>query len=270
MISEVIIVLPGEHGFSLLQFLKGRLSYSGKSIKRAIDANGCFINGRAERFSSFRVKQGDRVELKIDRGRRVIERDFSLLYEDKTLSAVYKNPFVSCDRNHRLHRLDRDTSGVLLLSDDPLYYEMFRQRQIEKTYIAVVEGRPKEKFQVIDYPIGVRKRYDGHKIMHVSSEGKEAITKVMLLKELGRLSVLKLFPKTGRTHQIRVHLSACDLPIVGDYDYGKSYSVHVPRMLLHAYQVKFIHPHTKKKTVITAPLPDDMLSFVTENELAAP
>ncbi len=270
MTSEVVQVESEEHGLSLIQILKGRFCYSGKAIKRAIDANGCFINGRIERFGSSRVKQGDRIDLKIDRGSRLIDREFSLLYEDETLKAVYKNPFVSCDQTHQLHRLDRDTSGVLLQSRDPLYYEMFRQRKMEKTYIAVVEGRPKDDLKIIDLPIGIRKRYDGHKIMHVTEEGKEAITKVRLIKELGRLSVLMLFPKTGRTHQIRVHLASHGLPIIGDYDYGKSFSVQAPRMLLHAYQVRFVHPYTKKKTVIRAPLPEDMLTYITEAEIFSP
>ncbi len=267
MTNQIITVEPFENGLSLLQFLKGRLSYSGKAVKRAIDANGCYINGKIERFSSFRVKRGDRVTIAIEKGERVVKSEFPILYQDDSLCAFNKSAFVSCNSSHTLHRLDKETSGVLLTSEDRAYYDLFRNREMGKVYLAVVEGTPKDDDGIIDSPIGVKKRYDGHKIMHISPNGKEAITRYHVVKKKNGLTVLALFPKTGRTHQIRVHLSSINLPILGDYDYNKGTSKVASRMLLHAYQIRFIHPHTKNKTVIEAPIPEDMLPYITKDEV---
>lgn len=269
MSSEPITVEPSDQGLSLLQFLKGRLSHSGKAIKRAIDANGCFVNGRVERFSSFRVNSGDMVLLALEKGRKKEKKEFPVLYKDETLIAYNKQPFVSCDQTHTLHRLDKETSGVLLTSDDDAYYNLFRKRKIEKVYLAIVEGKPNEMSGVIDMPIGIKKRYEGHKVMHVCADGKLAETKYRVIKQKGGLAVLMLFPTTGRTHQIRVHLKAIGLPILGDFDYNKSFSVVTPRMLLHAYQVKFVHPHKKKKVMIEAPLPEDMFPYIFSHEVTS-
>ena len=269
MTSDQMLVAPGDHGLSLLQFLKGKLSYSGKAIKRAIDANGCFINGRVERFSSFRVKQGDMVAIAVEKGRKKSQTPFPVLYEDDSLRAVNKSPFISCNKTHTLHRLDKETSGVLLTSDDQAYFDLFRNRQMNKVYIAVVEGKSEKKSGEINLPIGVKKRYEGHKVMHVDPNGKEAITRYQVIKTGKDFSVLMLFPKTGRTHQIRVHLNSIGLSILGDYDYGQAFSLVAPRMLLHAFEINFVHPHKKKKMCICAPLPEDMFAYIKESEIKA-
>lgn len=268
MSSDTITVEPSDHGLSLLQFLKGRLSHSGKAIKRAIDGNGCFVNGRVERFSSSRVKSGDMVSFAIEKGRKNERKPFPILYEDETLMAFNKSPFVSCDSSHRLHRLDKETSGVLMTSDDEAYYDLFRKRKIKKTYIAIVEGKPREPDGVVNAPIGVKKRYEGHKVMHITEDGKEAITNYRLISHKDGISVMMLTPETGRTHQIRVHLKSLGLPILGDYDYNHSMSFAAPRMLLHAYQVGFTHPHTHKRITIKAPIPEDMYPYISEDRLS--
>ena len=269
MSSDTITVEPSDHGLSLLQFLKGRLSHSGKAIKRAIDGNGCFVNGRVERFSSSRVKSGDMVSFTIDKGRRSLCKGFPILYEDETIRAFNKTPLVSCDSSHKLHRLDKETSGVLMTSDDEVYYDLFRKRKIQKTYIAVVEGEISQPNGIINAPIGVKTRYEGHKVMHVCPEGKEAVTRYQLVSQKQGISVLILFPETGRTHQIRVHLKTLDLAILGDYDYNQSISVAAPRMLLHAYKISFIHPYINKRVTIKAPIPEDMFPYIKEEEIIA-
>lgn len=259
---EHFFVEAGEHGLSLLQFLKGQLAYSGKTIKRVIDSNGCFINGKVERFSSSRVRQGDLIAIAMERSRYPQKRHFSLLYEDETLRAVNKHPFVACNKSHTLHRLDKETSGVLLTSDDPAYFDLFYERKMKKKYLAVVCGKLSSKKGVINQPIGVKKQYDGHKVMHVTQQGKEALTRYEVMRELKDLSVLALYPKTGRTHQIRVHLAWLGHPILGDYDYGGHFPVVPPRMLLHAHKISFQHPHKQEPLTIEAPIPEDFMPYL--------
>ncbi len=159
-----------------------------------------------------------------------------------------------------VHRLDKDTSGVLLAAKTVAAHqkliEMFSLQKMEKLYLAICQGRPVSR--VIDIPIG---RHPVHrKEMTVLPDGRKAVTEIQLAASNDKISLVLVKPKTGRTHQIRVHLKHIGCPVVGDALYGKK-DLHA-RQLLHAYQLAFEHPITKVEMRLAAPIPDDMKEWI--------
>ncbi|MBI2915944.1 MAG: RluA family pseudouridine synthase [Elusimicrobia bacterium] len=155
------------------------------------------------------------------------------------------------------HRLDRDTSGVIVIAKSAAALEnlsrQFRDRTVEKVYRAIVCGQVSVQSGQIDGAIeqGYRSRK-----MVLSASGKSSRTDFKVLKRFPHHTYLEVFPKTGRTHQIRVHLSQIGYPVLGDKLYG-TITDTTGRQMLHAYQLTIRHPATKKKMVFTAPLPED-------------
>ncbi len=164
-----------------------------------------------------------------------------------------------------VHRLDRDTSGLLVVAKtqpalDRLR-EQFKNRQVKKTYLALVYGRPPAPEGVIEVPVG----RDPHrrKRMAVLPGGRVARTVYRLLAELGEFSLLAVSPETGRTHQIRVHLAWLGVPVVGDRVYGRRREqVQAPRQFLHSWRLSFDHPITGERIDLESPLPDDLQSLL--------
>lgn len=163
-----------------------------------------------------------------------------------------------------VHRLDQDTSGVILFAKtDRAYWmltKMFAERQIRKTYYALVGGVPKLLSGIIDAPIGRSMR--DRTAMCVTAHGRPACTHWQVLKTFPKFNqtLLSCNPITGRTHQIRVHLKSIGHPIVGDPKYGK---IHGQRLFLHAHQIEFKHPISQENCCFQAPLP---LAFVDKLE----
>ena len=245
-------------GLTLQAFIKQKLGelYSGRVIKRAIDRQMCFVNGSVERFSNTVLKAGDKILFHID---FILKKSFEfelcrVLYEDTDLLVYDKPAGVTSEEIEKLssslslvHRLDRDTSGVLVFAkhekSKKMMEENFRRREVEKEYLAIVDGIPKkDKGEICNF-LGAVSSYDGATIYGKvpRNKGKEAITSWELISKDKNISLLRCVPKTGRTHQIRVHLSSIGHPILGDYRYGKKfrYSKFVPRHLLHAYSIIF-------------------------------
>ncbi|MGL4348456.1 MAG: RluA family pseudouridine synthase [Chlamydiales bacterium] len=164
-----------------------------------------------------------------------------------------------------IHRLDKETSGVLLLAKTELAYlgmvQQFATRRIKKTYIAICLGKP--TIQSIEAPIG---RHSKHRQrMAIQEEGKFAQTTCVTIASNNYFSYVKLHPSTGRTHQIRVHLQSIHCPILGDKIYGNSKIntlYKTTRHFLHAYSLEFIHPYTKKSIQIIATIPEDIAAWV--------
>lgn len=208
-----------------------------------------------------------------------------ILYEDEHLLAINKpagmvvhpapgnweNTFVNAllfhlnkqtsEHNLRpgiVHRLDKETSGVLLAAKDEqtakLLVEQFAQRKIKKIYLAICLGNP--GVSLIDKPIA--RHPVKRKEMTICQSGKPAITLCKTLDFDDKKSVVQLEPKTGRTHQIRVHLRHLNCPILGDKLYGPHKQTQkVDRQMLHAYAISFEHPITKKTLSLCAPIPED-------------
>ena len=163
-----------------------------------------------------------------------------------------------------VHRLDRETSGVLVGARTPAAAEFlqkqFAQRTTKKTYIAIVEGVPKHTEALIDLPIGRSPAKPS--TFRVDPKGKSAQTTYYVLDVQNDKSLVKLQPKTGRTHQLRVHMAHIGHPIVGDIVYGKS----AQRMFLHAYQLELTAPNGERMT-FTAPIPEEFLRDFPEVKL---
>ncbi len=165
-----------------------------------------------------------------------------------------------------VHRLDEGTSGVLLIAKTDLAYlklvEQFKNREIEKRYLALVRGRIAEDEGRIEGPIGRDPIY--RQRMRILPQGKPAVTEFYVLRRFEDTTLLEIHPLTGRTHQIRVHLSAIGHPVVGDAVYGSSRSES--RLMLHAWQMRLTHPVTGERLELVAPLPRDFLQVLEGNE----
>jgi 23S rRNA pseudouridine1911/1915/1917 synthase len=164
-----------------------------------------------------------------------------------------------------VHRLDKGTSGVMVLDKnqealDRLQRE-FKNRNVKKTYISLVRGVIQPPEGVINMPIS--RDTTKKERMTVSKEGKEAATNFRTLQNINnKLSLLELNPKTGRTHQIRVHLSALGYPIIGDFKYGPKERIQLSRIFLHAQRLEFRHPVTEKMLTFEAKLPKELEAFL--------
>ena len=166
-----------------------------------------------------------------------------------------------------VHRLDKDTSGVMMVAkNDDAQTElsrMLKDREIEKHYLALVEGFLKEKSGVVEAPIGRSKK--DRKKMAVDPEGRDAVTEWKVIAEGKNCSLLDVHILTGRTHQIRVHMRHIQHPVCVDPLYGYEKGVKAPCLMLHARSLSFQHPRTHEKMTFQAPLPGDFLKGLKMN-----
>lgn len=286
------IVRPEEDGITLLTLLKGRERLSSRTVKSLkFREGGIKVNG--EDVTVRRVlREGDVIELAVedreeDRAESVIPRmlPIKLLYRDAYITVCNKPPHMPTHPSHGhlddtlanalaylasvkgepfvfrpVNRLDGDTSGIVLTANDRIsagrLFEQMKNGKIRKTYIAVVCGVPEPMRGLIDAPIA---RADKGILMRtVSAEGREARTEynTVAVSKDGRHSLVVLRPLTGRTHQIRVHMSYIGCPLVGDFLYGER-SELIDRHALHAARMTFAHPADGRDITVSAPLPDD-------------
>jgi 23S rRNA pseudouridine1911/1915/1917 synthase len=308
------------------QYLVDRIGYlSRNEVQRLIDEGFVTVNGKKTK-PSYKPKLNDVVAITAPPPRAATIAPepipLSIIYEDDHLLAINKqtniivhpargvwngtlvNALVHYGNVHGhswstingawrpgiLHRLDRNTTGVMLVAkSDEAHWRLarqFEQRTIQKTYMALVHGIPELLADVIDAPIG-RDKFIREKmaVRKIESGAKEAVTKYEVLDRItlqkkddklaaslsphpSTFSLIRFSPKTGRTHQIRVHASHIGHPIVGDVIYGgknieaSDGSLKFDRQALHAYQITFVHPITLKTTTLEAPLPADISSVV--------
>ena len=168
-----------------------------------------------------------------------------------------------------VHRLDKDTSGALVIAKTAKALrklaQSFADRDVQKTYLAIVHGWPSPPVNVVNAPI---MRHPDHKRMAIArdGQGREAVTTWKLIRkglwDGRKVAVMEMHPHTGRTHQIRVHLSYKDYPIVGDKLYARGRSSPAPRQMLHARRISFPHPVTGERMQFEAPIPDDFLAII--------
>jgi 23S rRNA pseudouridine1911/1915/1917 synthase len=160
-----------------------------------------------------------------------------------------------------VHRLDRDTSGLLVVarSDEAhsALQEAIRRREVERLYLALVRGHPRSTTGRIDAPIG-RDRRDPTRRSLDTDEPREAVTHFEVRETFPEHALLDVRLETGRTHQIRVHLAAIGLPVSGDAQYGVRGDLGLSRQFLHAYRLRFRHPVTGEDVDVTSPLPADL------------
>jgi 23S rRNA pseudouridine1911/1915/1917 synthase len=167
-----------------------------------------------------------------------------------------------------VHRLDRDTTGLLVLARDPEAHatlsDMLRARRIERMYVTLVHGRPPSRSGTIDAPIGRDPKTSGRMAVD-GRASRHAVTHFELQEALARTSLLEVRLETGRTHQIRVHLAAIGHPVVGDRTYGRGGSeLGLTRQFLHAARLAFDHPITGERIELTSKLPADLQSALDQ------
>jgi 23S rRNA pseudouridine1911/1915/1917 synthase len=168
------------------------------------------------------------------------------------------------DRPGIVHRLDRDTSGLLVVARSPEAYERLKQqvaeRELERTYLALVRGRPRSRRGRVEAPIG-RDRNDPMRHSLDTDSPREAVTHFEVERLFDHHALLRVRLETGRTHQIRVHLAAIDLPVAGDSVYGVP-EPGLSRQFLHATRLAFPHPITGERVEVESPLPDDLAGLL--------
>ncbi|KKW11603.1 MAG: Pseudouridine synthase [Candidatus Gottesmanbacteria bacterium GW2011_GWB1_49_7] len=173
------------------------------------------------------------------------------------------------DRAGIVHRIDKETSGILLVAKTPDAFtelqRQFKERIIKKTYLAIVHGKLVPEEGEINAPVG-RLPWNRERFGIVPG-GKEAVTKYKIQKYIKDFSIVELYPQSGRTHQIRVHLKYINHPIVGDYLYAGRKTARddrrwAPRVMLHAWKLTCLHPTTGKTLDFVAPIPDDMSTII--------
>jgi 23S rRNA pseudouridine1911/1915/1917 synthase len=190
--------------------------------------------------------------------------------QEVTAEEWFKDKYPGSEGGY-VHRLDRDTSGVLVFAKNKAAYEFlqkaFQDREAKKTYLAIVHGVPKAKRGLIDFDIG-RSRQDFRlRSAQPKAKGRlrDALTRYEVLGEAEGCGLLKIQPETGRTHQIRVHLKAIHHPVVGDALYGmnRPLTLGISRLALHAYELDLPLPSGSHAT-ITAPLPADLAAAMKQ------
>jgi len=162
-----------------------------------------------------------------------------------------------------VHRLDKETSGLILLAKNERAHrwlqDQFRLRKVEKTYLALVDGKPPTPSGRVEAPIGRDPSHRKRMAIVPESRGREAISEYKTLENFKKHTLLEFHPLTGRTHQIRLHCAFLGCPIVGDGIYGRQKpSIELDRHFLHAYRLKIVLPGETKPRVFEAPLPEEL------------
>jgi 23S rRNA pseudouridine1911/1915/1917 synthase len=190
----------------------------------------------------------------------------ALLYHCKDLSGI-----GGVERPGIVHRLDKDTSGLIVAAKTDACMQsltrQFKERDIKKVYLALAKGIFESKTGVIDVPIGRHKIHRKKMSTHTSA-GREAQTRYEVLRQLDGFAFVQLFPRTGRTHQLRVHLASIGHPILGDRLYGGTLGPGLPqiaRQALHAHRLELTHPVTGNLLQLESPLPSDMEALLPES-----
>lgn len=282
---EFVLTVPEElSGREIKYILKNRFGFSSRLITSLKEGDGITLNGKKE-FVNKMVSSGDTLKITLfDRASENITPEnipLEILFEDEDLLIINKPPkmpthtsvYHTCgtvsnavlyyfkDRPFTFRapsRLDRDTSGVLIIAKNAwsgdCISRAIKNGEFKKEYLAVCVGSPEKKKGTVNAPI--KREKEGIIKRIISPDGKSAVTDYEVIEEQNGLSLVRLYPKTGRTHQIRLHLSYLGTPIYADFLYGKD--IDGERIRLHCTSVQFMHPATKKTMRITAPTPPDM------------
>jgi 23S rRNA pseudouridine1911/1915/1917 synthase len=262
---------------------------SRSAAERLLGSGGVLVDGRPV-TKSHRLEGGEEVEFEpVERVKVELDAepmDLAIAYEDEHLVVVDKPAGLvvhpapghasgtlvhgllahdvaggDAERPGIVHRLDRDTSGLMVAARSEEAHrrlqQLVRRRALERHYLALVVGRPRSRRGRIEAPVG-RDRRDPFKHSLDTDTPREAVTHFELLELLPRHALLDVRLETGRTHQIRVHLAAVDLPVAGDAVYGRPRELMLERQFLHAARLAFPHPFTDEQLEVTSELPGDL------------
>lgn len=288
-------VKKSERGLSLENFIYKQLGdWSHSQVKKAIDHKRAFVNGKNVFVSKWNLKPNDLVQFapvenespRAEGGRY---KFVDVLFEDSYIIVASKPAFVDYEdfmktiqeylkRKNKgqghpyvgaMHRLDKETSGAMVFTKKKIantLAEQFRSHTIQKFYLALVEGRVEKDEGTINLAVEKGQFEEGKKVRVAEDEdvGKKAITQFRVVERYAKASLLRVQILTGRTHQIRVHMSSLKHPLVGDKLYGMTSGVSFKRQALHAERLDFVHPVTKKRMKVAAPVPLDMQTLINE------
>jgi 23S rRNA pseudouridine1911/1915/1917 synthase len=262
---------------------------SRTAAERLLSDDGVRVDG-TQRAKSYRLSGGQEVDFEPpprDEGGLVPEEmALRIVWEDEHLLVVDKPAGLvvhpapghghgtlvhgllardigggEADRPGIVHRLDRDTSGLMVVARSEDAYKrlqaMVRRREVERHYLALVVGQPRSRRGRIEAPIGRDRRNPFRQSLDTDTP-REAVTHFELVELLSQHALLDVRLETGRTHQIRVHLAAIDLPVAGDPVYGRPRELGLGRQFLHAARLAFRHPFTRERVETESPLPPDL------------
>ena len=273
--------------------------FSRSHLKKLIEQGHASVNNSLAP-PKYKLKIGDKIILSIppptSSGIEAEPIPLKIIYEDDEMLAIDKpagmvvhpapghmqgtlvNALLSycsdlsgiggVERPGIVHRLDKDTSGIVLIAKNEIAHRalasQFKNRKVNKTYLALVRGIVKSASGIIETPIG-RHKTNRKKMAASVNQARIAETRFEVLETLGHFSYIRLFPKTGRTHQIRVHLASIHHPVLGDKLYGgmitKPY-IKIARQALHAHKIEINHPVNKQPLVFEAPVPPDINDYL--------
>ncbi len=297
-----VVLHVAEEGERLDRYLASELSqHSRARIQHWIRQGLVQVDGRPVRKPSHRLMGGERIRLTIPSiepaGLEPEAIPLDILYEDEHLIVINKPPgiVVHPSAGHRtgtlvhavlahcpriagvggkarpgvVHRLDKDTSGLLIMAKDDRTHQalqaQFRDRKVKKTYLAIVDGHPPTPTGRVEVNVGRDPRNRKRMAVMAGEKGRQAVTVYRTLESFPAHALLELQPLTGRTHQLRVHLAFLGCPVLGDRTYGRRKpSLPVRRQCLHAAQLVFSLPGEQEPRTFRAPLPPDMLQVLED------
>jgi 23S rRNA pseudouridine1911/1915/1917 synthase len=286
-------VTDREAGSSLESVLLGSLNLSRRSLQKLTRSKGIRLN-RKPTFLARVVKTGDVITVRSEASANNLvatAMDLAICYEDSDLIVLNKPPGIAVHPVqpnaahtlanglthyyqqqgspagvHCLHRLDRDTSGLLLVAKSAIAHaqldQQLRQRQIDRVYQAIVAGVVEPDQGKIEAPIGRHSQRAELRAVH--AQGEAACTHFRVLERWAGATRLELVLETGRTHQIRVHLQHLGYPVLGDRQYGQVGCDRFPRQALHAYKLRFRQPRSGELLVFEVPLAADLKAATSQ------
>lgn len=286
-------VIVDENDIRIDKYLASKTDYSRETITKMISEEYILVNGKSIK-ASYKVKDGDVILIKDgfvkEMSLEATKMDIDIVFEDEYLMVInkdsgvvvhpgagnnnntlvngllYYNKTLSKGEEFRpgvVHRLDKDTSGLMIIAKDDKAHELladdFKNKRIHREYIALLDGVFPQEKAVIDAPIGRSKQYFDK--MEVCKDGKKAITNLEVIKKYKDYTLVRLVLETGRTHQIRVHLAYIGYPVHNDPVYSNKSSTDFGQFLHSAY-LRFKHPITGELLEFNSDLPKEFQNFI--------
>ncbi len=291
----MIKLVSDEANIRIDKYLANETHYSRENIKKFIDSKLVVVNNKNVK-ASYKVNSNDEIivyddKLIKDEEIEAVKMPINIVYEDDYLMVInkpsglvvhpgngnYNNTLVNglmyytkelsdiggIERLGIVHRIDKDTSGLLLVAKTNKVHEIlasnFKNKEIKREYIALLEGVFNNSSATVDAPIGRDKK--NREKMAVASDGKHAVTHMKVLKRYDKYTLVSCVLETGRTHQIRVHMAYIGYPIYNDPVYSKKEASSFGQFL-HSYKMSFMHPVTGQNMEFVCPLPDYFQNFL--------
>ena len=302
MESKLIIDVPDEEtGERIDSFLSGKTDFTRTRIQQLIKDRNITVNGKPTK-SSYKIEENDEIIIEVPEVETTEIKPenikIDVVYEDSDIAVInkqaglvvhpahghYSGTLVNAILYHIkdlsgingeirpgiVHRLDKDTSGLIVIAKNDKVHtaltEMFQEKKIRKTYLAILKGKLNKSEGKIVTQIG-RDKNDRKKMTVIDdiTKGKNAITNYRVISQNNLFTLVKVNIETGRTHQIRVHMRYLGYPILGDSVYGRK--DNEKRQMLHAYKLEFLHPVTGRQMEFTGEIPEDFQKALKKSDL---